>query len=88
MADIPSEFTAEMMDLDAHEVAQTAASAGLVASTKIKMTAIVRKNFIVVKTLPPTISLNKLLLRLQKRIVFLLFMVFYCVIIQAWLTNN
>lgn len=66
MLDMPSEFTADIMDLDAHEVAQTAASAGLVASAKIKMTIIVRENFIVIKTLPPMISLNKL----QERIVF------------------
>jgi hypothetical protein len=55
--------------LDAHEVAQIAASAGLVASAKIKMTAIVRKNFIIGKTLHPTISLNKL----QNRMIFCTF---------------
>lgn len=69
MLGMSSEFTTEMIDLDAHEAAQTAASAGLVASAKAKIPAMVRKNFMVVKTLPPTIRLNKL----QKRIVFCTF---------------
>ncbi|PKO50832.1 MAG: hypothetical protein CVU27_07585 [Betaproteobacteria bacterium HGW-Betaproteobacteria-20] len=49
-----------MIDLDAHEVAQIAANAGLVVSAKINTTAIMRKNLIVGKTLPPMTSFNKI----------------------------
>lgn len=65
MPDMSSELaidisdTVDIADWDAHEVAQMAASAGLVASARIIIIVIVRKNFIDVRTLPPVISFNK-----------------------------